>query len=92
MGTIKQVTHIRLSKTVLDSGFHTKDSGLQALNSSFFVSGTWMLDFIWGILDSVSMIMDSKPQDSNSTVKSFLDSKKFHRSSIWIPLHAVKQD
>ena len=33
-------SHIRESKTVFDSGFHTVDSGFQV-----FVSGTWILDF-----------------------------------------------
>ena len=32
-------------QTVLDStGFHAMDSGLQLLDSGFFVSGTWILD------------------------------------------------
>ena len=33
-------SHIRESKTVLDSGFHTVYSGFKV-----FVSGTWILDF-----------------------------------------------
>ena len=58
--------HLGLSKTVLDSGFHTVDSGFQALASfRFFVSGTW-------IPDSLSYIPDSKAQDSIFYKQKFL--------------------
>ena len=35
-----QSPHIRESKTVLDSRFHTVESGFQVLYCAFFVSGT----------------------------------------------------
>ena len=31
-------------KTVLNPGFHAKDSGFQGMDSGFFVSGTWIQD------------------------------------------------
>ena len=31
-------------ETVLHSGFHAVDSGLQVLDSGFNISGTWILD------------------------------------------------
>ena len=36
--------HVRESKTVLDSRFHSVDSVIQVLDSGFFVSGTWIPD------------------------------------------------
>ena len=37
--------HVRESLTVLDSGFHAVDSGLQVLDSEFLFSGTGIPDF-----------------------------------------------
>ena len=50
-GTKTSSPHVRESKTVLDSGFHAKDSGFRALDSSLF---QWDLDsvFVIGIPDS----------------------------------------
>ena len=51
--------HVRESKIVLDSGFHTVDSELQELAwIPVFVSGTWIPVFS-GIPDSLSCIPDS---------------------------------
>ena len=53
----KESHQVRESKTVLDSGFHAMDSGLQVLYSGFFISGTWILhsNRQWdsGFLDSI---------------------------------------
>ena len=38
---IKESHHVRKSETVLDYGFQVMDSGLQGVDSWFFVSGTW---------------------------------------------------
>ena len=38
------LSHVRESKTDLDSGLHIVDSGVQVLNSEFFVNGTWIPD------------------------------------------------
>ena len=55
--------HVRESKIVLDSGFHTVDSELQELAwIPVFVSGTWIPVFS-GIPDSLSCIPDSKAKD-----------------------------
>ena len=51
---------VRESKTVLDSGFHTVDSGFQYLSLEL---GFW-IPVVSGILDSLSCIPDSKDQDS----------------------------
>ena len=48
--------YVRESKTILDSGFCANDSGLQVLYSGFFVSGTWIPDYL-------SFIPDSKAQE-----------------------------
>ena len=37
--------HVRESMTVLDSGFHAVDSGLQVLDFGFLFSGTGIPDF-----------------------------------------------
>ena len=37
--------HVRESMTVLDSGFHAVNSGLQVLDSGFLFSGTGIPDF-----------------------------------------------
>ena len=37
--------HVRESMTVLDSGFHAVDSGLQVLDFGFLFSGTRIPDF-----------------------------------------------
>ena len=37
--------HVRESKTVFDCGSHAVDPGIQVLDSGFFVSETWILDF-----------------------------------------------
>ena len=38
-------SHLRESKTVLDSGFNAVDSGFRVLDSIVvFISGTWVLD------------------------------------------------
>ena len=54
---MKESHQVRESKTVLDSGFHAMDSGLQVLYSGFFISGTWILhsNRQWdsGFLDSI---------------------------------------
>ena len=53
-------SHVRESKTVLDSGFQTLDSGFQVLDSSLFVWWTWIwIQISNGILDSLSRIPDS---------------------------------
>ena len=46
-GTPSRVSpHVRISKTVLDSGFHrAAGSGIQVLDSGFFVCGIWIPDF-----------------------------------------------
>ena len=50
--------HVRASNIVWDSGF-------QALDSGFFVSGTWIrIPNVSRIRDSVRCIPDSKAQDS----------------------------
>ena len=36
--------HVRESKTVLDSRFHSVDYVIQVLDSGFSVSGTWIPD------------------------------------------------
>ena len=36
--------HVRLSKTVLDSGFRALSSRFQVLDSAFIVSRTWIRD------------------------------------------------
>ena len=52
--------HVRESKIVLDSGFHTANSELQELAwIPVFVSGTWIPIFT-EIPDSLSCIPDSK--------------------------------
>ena len=38
---IKESHYVRKSETVLDYGFQVMDSGLQGVDSWFFVSGTW---------------------------------------------------
>ena len=38
-------SHLRESKTVLDSGFNAVDSGFRVLDSTvLFISGSWILD------------------------------------------------
>lgn len=37
-------SHVRESKTVMDSGFQAMDSGFHELDSRFFVSKTWISD------------------------------------------------
>ena len=37
-------SHVRESKTVMDSGFKAMDSGFRELDSRFFVSKTWISD------------------------------------------------
>ena len=37
---------VRESKTVLNCRFHAVNSGFQVLDFGFFVSGTWISDFI----------------------------------------------
>ena len=64
------------SKKVLDSGFHVLDSVMRVLNSEFFVSGTWILDVVKGIPESLSCISDSKAQYPG-----------FHKQNSRIPLH-----
>ena len=39
-----KLSHVRLSKTVLDSGFIAVDSRFQVLYCGFIVSRTWILD------------------------------------------------
>ena len=80
--------HVRASNIVWDSGF-------QALDSEFFVSGTWIrIPNVSRIRDSVRCIPDSKAQDSgfheqkiswnpDSKSKNSLDSE------IRIPLNAA---
>ena len=59
---------VRESKTVLDSGFHTVDSGFQYLSLEL---GFW-IPVVSGILDSLSCIPDSKDQDSGFHKQKFL--------------------
>ena len=56
----KLSSHVRESKTVLDSGFHVTHSGFQVLNSSLFS------------VKSLSFIPDSKSQDSRFHKHKFL--------------------
>ena len=60
--------HVRESKTVLDSGFHTVDSGFQYLSLEL---GFW-IPVVSGILDSLSCFPDSKDQDSGFHKQKFL--------------------
>ena len=57
--------HVRESKTLLDSGFHTVDSRFQLLDSRSF-SGKlgFRIRIVSGIRDSYTCIPDSKAQDS----------------------------
>ena len=50
--------YVRESKTILDSGFCANDSGLKVLDSGFFVSGTWIPDYLSCILDSKALERD----------------------------------
>ena len=45
-------SHVRESKTVLDSGFHAVDSRFQVLDSGLFVRRTWIPDSGFRIPDS----------------------------------------
>ena len=50
--------YVRESKTILDSGFCANDSGLKVLDSGFFVSGTWIPDYLSCIPDSKALERD----------------------------------
>ena len=77
--------HVRISKTVLDSGFQAVESGLQVLDSSLC---QWNLDsgfqsLVWfGIL---SCIPDSKAQDSGFHKQSFPWLRIPEEKISWIP-------
>ena len=61
----KEISPVRKSRTVLDSGFQAMDSGFQELDSSLC---QWKLDFgfqsLVGFRITLSCIPDSKTQDS----------------------------
>ena len=58
-------SHVRESKTVMNSGFQAMDSGFHELDSRFLVSKTWISDSEFGgIPDSLSCNSDSQAQDS----------------------------
>ena len=80
--------HVRESKTVLDSRFHTVDSGLQVLDSEFFVSGTLILDSnrLW---DSGFLKLYSGFQSPGFRI---LQLKKLLGYGIRTPLHGAKHD
>ena len=65
LGLTHNSSHVRESKTVLDSGFHAVDSGIQLLDSRSF-SGElgFRIPIVSGIPDSYRCIPDSKAQDS----------------------------
>ena len=70
--------HIRESKTVLDSGFHTVDSGFRILCQKNLDSGFqslvgFQIPIISGIPDSSCCIPDSKAQDSGFHSENLLD-------------------
>ena len=72
---IRQVilSHVRESKTVLDSGFYVTDSGFQVLYSTINLSaelGFW-IQMASGISDSFSCFPDSKAQDSGFHKQNF---------------------
>ena len=50
--------YVRESKTILDTGFCANDSGLKVLDSGFFVSGTWIPDYLSCIPDSKALERD----------------------------------
>ena len=72
-------SHVTSSKTVLGSGFHALDSGIQVLNSSLC---QWILDSncSWDS-GSLSGILDSKAQDSEFQKKIF--------PGVWIPQEQI---
>ena len=78
---------VRESKTVLDSGFHTMDSGFQIPDSSLcrWNLGSWIPIFS-GIPDSLSYSPDSKAQDSG-----FHNSQKIFDSGIQILVHVNQE-
>ena len=68
------------SITILDSSFHSGDSGFQVLDSGFWILCQWkLLNCIldssgWWDPDSLSCVPDSKAQDSGFHEITFLDS------------------
>ena len=66
-------SHVRESRTVLDSGFHAVDSGFQLLDSrSLSVELGFWIPIVSGIPDSHSCIQDSMAQDSGFHKQKFL--------------------
>ena len=78
----------RESKTVMDSRFHTVASGLQVMDSEFFVSRTWILDSnrLW---DSGFLKLYSGFQSPGFRI---LQLKKLLDYGIRTPLHGAKHD
>ena len=74
--------YVRESKTVLDSGFHSVDSGFQLLDSrSFSMELGFRISIVSGIPNSYSCIPDSKAKIPDSTGKNFQDSG-FHMQTL----------
>ena len=75
---IKESHYVRKSETVLDYGFQVMDSGLQGVDSWFFLSVERGLDSnTYRTPDSLSWIPDYKALDSGSTSKNFRNSGFF---------------
>ena len=72
--------HVRLSKTVLDSGFHALSSRFQVLDSVFIVSRTWIRDSN-RYRETELLELIPKPMAPDSTCRNFLN------SGILITLH-----
>ena len=67
---------VRESKTVLNCRFHAVNSGFQVLDFGFFVSGTWISDFI---------------REWNSGFLELYSDSKAYASGLWIPLAKISR-
>ena len=68
-------SHLRVSQTVLDSGYHVMDSGFEEVNpNSSSMELGFRIPIVGGIPDSLSCIWIPKPRIPDSTSQNFPNS------------------